>query len=59
MESMYVNKCKGYEWINKDTFESPKQDITLKVRIIDGIVFNRNDQLLPYELHELGCEIGH
>ena len=50
------NEFKGYEWIPKDTFESHIQDITLKVRIKDGKRFNRNDQLLPYDLDELGCE---
>ena len=39
----YANECKSYEWISKDTFESHKQDITLKVRIKDGKIFNRND----------------
>ena len=42
--------------ITKDTFESHIQDITLKVRIKDGKIFNRNDQPLPCELDELGCE---
>ena len=32
----YINECKGYEWITKDTFESHIQDITPKVRIEDG-----------------------
>ena len=32
----YINECKGYEWITKDTFESHIQDITLEVRIKDG-----------------------
>ena len=41
------NECKSYEWITKDIFESHIQDITLKVRIKDGKIFNRNDQLLP------------
>ena len=49
-------ECKGYEWITKDTFESHIQDITLKVTIKAGKIFNRNDQLLPCDLHELGCE---
>ena len=49
------NECKGYEWIIKGTFGSHKQDITLKVRIKDGKIFNRNDQLLPCDLDELGC----
>ena len=50
------NECEGYEWITKYTFESHVQDITLKVRIKDGKNFNRNDQLLPCDLDELGCE---
>ena len=50
------NECDGYEWIIKDTFESHIQDITLKVRIKDGKIFNRNDQLLLCDLDELGCE---
>ena len=50
------NECEGYEWITKDTFESHIQDITLKVRVKDGKTFNRNDQLLPCDLDELGCE---
>ena len=37
------NECEGHEWIAKDTFESHIQNITLKVRIKDGKVFNRND----------------
>ena len=41
------NECEGYEWIIKDTFESRIQDITLKVRIEDGKIFNLNAQLLP------------
>ena len=52
----YRNECDGKGWITKDTFESPIQDITLKVRIKDGKIFNRNDQLLPCDLDELGCE---
>ena len=47
---------KGYEGTTKDTFEGHTQDITLKVRIKDGISFNRNDQLLPCDLNELECE---
>ena len=50
------NECEGYEWITKDTFESHIQDINLKVRIKDGEIFNRNDQLLCCDLDELGCE---
>ena len=50
------NECEGYEWITKDTFESHIQDITLKVRIKDCKIFNRNDQLLPCELNEIRCE---
>ena len=50
------NDCKGYEWITKDTFESHIQYITLKVRIKDGKIFNRNNQLLPCDLDELGCD---
>ena len=49
------NEREGYEWITKDTFESHIQDITLKVRIKDGKIFNRNDQLLLCDLDELGC----
>ena len=50
------NECKGYEWETKDTFESHKQDITLKVRVKDGKIFNRNHQLLLCDTDELGCE---
>ena len=50
------NECKSYEWVTKDTFQSHIQDIPLKVRIKDVKIFNRNDQLLPYDLDELGCE---
>ena len=50
------NECGGYESITIDTFESHIQHITLKVRIKDGKLFNRNDQLLPCDLDELGCE---
>ena len=52
----YRNECDGKGWITKDTFESHIQYITLKVRIKDGKIFNRNDQLLPCDLDELGCE---
>ena len=52
----YRNECDGKGWITKDTFESHIQDITLKVRIKDGKIFNRNDQLLPCDLDEPGCE---
>ena len=52
----YRNECDGYEWITKDTLESHIQDITLKVRTKDGKILNRNDQLLPCDLDELGCE---
>ena len=52
----YVNECKVYEWITKNTLESHIQDITLKVRIKDGKILNRNNQLLPCEVDELGCE---
>ena len=50
------NECDGYEWITKDTFESLIQHITLKVRIKVGKIFNRNDQLIPCNLDERGCE---
>ena len=56
MKGDYVNECEGYEWITKDTFESNIQDITMKVRIKDRNLFNRNDQFLPCDLDELGCE---
>ena len=52
----YRKECDGKGWITKDTFESHIQDITLKVRNKDGKTFNRNDQLLPCHLDELGCE---
>ena len=41
------NECKSYDWITKDTSERHIQDITLKMRIKYGKIFNRNDQLLP------------
>ena len=50
------NERDGYEWITKDTFESHIQDIILKMRTKDGKISNRNDQLLPCDLDELGCE---
>ena len=50
------NECECYEWITKDTFESHIQDITPKVRIKDGKILNRSDQLLPCDLDELGYE---
>ena len=56
MSGDYVIGCKGSERVTKDTFENHIQDITLKVRIKDGKIFNRNDQLLPCDLDELGCE---
>ena len=40
----------------EDTFENHLQDIILKVRIKEGTIFNRNDQLLPCDLDELWCE---
>ena len=52
----YRNECDGKGWITKDTFESHIQDITLKVRSKNGKIFNQNDQLLPCDLDELGCE---
>ena len=52
----YRIECDSKGWVTKDTFESHIQDITLKVRIKDGKIFNRNDQLLPCDLDELGCE---
>ena len=52
----YVNECKGYEWITKDTFEGHTQDITLTVRIKDGKTINRIGQLLPCDLDELRSE---
>ena len=52
----YRNECDGKGWITKDASESHIQDITLKVRIKDGKIFNRNDQLLPCDLDELGRE---
>ena len=52
----YRNECDGKGWITKDTFESHTQDITLKVRIKDGKIFNGNDQLLPCDLDELRGE---
>ena len=52
----YINECKSYEWINKDTFESLIQDITLKVKIKDCKIFNLYDQLPPCCLDELGCQ---
>ena len=48
------NQCKCHDRITKDTLESHIQDITLKVRIKDGKIFNRNDHLLR-DLDELGC----
>ena len=50
------NDWEVHEWITKGTFESNIQDMTLKLRIKDGKIFNRNDQLLPCDLDELGCE---
>ena len=50
------NECKGYDWISKDAFESHLQEISLKVRLKYGKIFNRNDQLLPCGLDECGCE---
>ena len=52
----YRNECDGKRWITKDTFEIHRQDITLKVRIKDGKIINRNYQLLSCDLDELGCE---
>ena len=50
------NECKSCEWITKGNIESHIQDVPLKVRIKDGKIFNRDDQLLPCDLDELGCE---
>ena len=52
----YRNEGDCKEWITKNTFESHIQDITLKVRIKDAKIFNRNDQLLTCDLDELGYE---
>ena len=51
----YIIECKSYEWIAKDTFESHIQDIALKLKIREKEI-NRNDQLLPCDFDELGCE---
>ena len=50
----HVIECNGDEWITRDTFEGHIQDVTLVMRIKDGKIFNRNDQLLPYDLNVLG-----
>ena len=52
----YLNECAGYKWTTKDTFESHIQNITLTVRIKDGTILNRIDQLLPCGWDKLGCE---
>ena len=46
----YIQKCKGSEWITKDTFESHIQDITQKMRIEDDKIFKQKDQLIPCDL---------
>ena len=42
--------------IEKDTFETHIQDITLNVKLRDGTIMNRNGQHLPCKLDELGCD---
>ena len=49
------NECNGFEWIDKSTFETHIQDITLTVKLRDGTVLNRNGQSLSCKLDELGC----
>ena len=52
----YVKECKGYEWITKVFFDGHVKDITLKVRIEDCKTCKRNDQILPCDVVEIGCE---
>ena len=43
-DDTFKNKCDGFEWIEKDTFETHIQDITLNVKLRDGTIMNRNGQ---------------
>ena len=58
-DDTFKNECDGYEgfeWIEKDTFETHIQDITLNVKLRDGTIMNRNGQPLSCKLDELGCD---
>ena len=53
------NESDGYEWITKDTFESHIQDITLKVKIKDGKIFNRNINYYLLTWTNLDAKVHH
>ena len=55
-DDTFKNECDGFEWIEKDAFETHIQDITLNVKLRDGTIMNRNGQPLPCKLDELGCD---
>ena len=55
-DDTFKNECDGFEWIEKDTFETHIQDITLNVKLRDGTIMNRNGQPLHCKLDELGCD---
>ena len=55
-DDTFRNECDCFEWIEKDTFETHIQDITLNVKLRDGTIMNRNGQPLPCKLDELGCD---
>ena len=55
-DDKFKNECHGFEWIEKDTFETHIQDITLNVKLRDGTVMSRNGQPPPCKLDDLGCE---
>ena len=55
-DDTFRNECDGFEWIEKDTFETHIQDITLNVKLRDGTIMNRNGQPLPCKLGELGSD---
>ena len=55
-DDTFKNECDGFEWIEKNTFETHIQDITLNVKLRDGTIMNRNGQPLPCKLGELGSD---
>ena len=55
-DDTFKNECDGFEWIEKDTFETHNQGITLNVKLRDGTIINKNGQPLHCKLDELGCD---
>ena len=55
-DDTFKNESDGFEWIEKDTFETHIQDNNLNVKLIDGTIKQRNGHPLPGKLDELGCD---